>query len=412
MNLPFLLAHRFRQSREKTRYLSFISASSTIGIGLACAILIILLSVMNGFQKALENDFLSLVPHVEYQAVHGGLEDWQEMVRVAEQHPGVRAAAPAIKLSAMVQLPGRFRGLELRAINTELEPAVSGITRYVSSSEWQQFVNTENGVLLGKGLANELGVSIGDNLNLLIPQLQQGNTIRAPRRINVTVVGLFAMGGELDFQQAYIHLALGQTTAGLSTEASSVRLALYDVYAAPTIAREVAGQVQEYAFIHDWTRSEGHLFRDIQLVRTIMYLVLVLVLAVASFNIVSTLVMVVREKQASIAILRTMGASESLIMRTFVWQGSLNGVVGAVVGSVVGTILALALPQVLGALERTLNVSMLPAELYFISSIPSEVVWVEVLLVAGLAIITSVLATIYPARQAAKLAPAQALRGG
>jgi lipoprotein-releasing system permease protein len=143
-----------------------------------------------------------------------------------------------------------------------------------------------------------------------------------------------------------------------------------------------------------------------------MYLVLVLVLAVASFNIVSTLVMVVREKQASIAILRTMGASESLIMRTFVWQGSLNGLVGAVVGSVVGTILALALPQVLGALERTLNVSMLPAELYFISSIPSEVVWVEVLLVAGLAIITSVLATIYPARQAAKLAPAQALRGG
>ncbi|RUO38163.1 lipoprotein-releasing system transmembrane subunit, LolC/LolE family [Aliidiomarina shirensis] len=411
MNLPFLLARRFRKSREKTRYLSFISASSTIGIGLACAILIILLSVMNGFQKALETDFLSMVPHVEYQAAQGGLQDWREIVRVAEQHPGVKAAAPAIKLSAMVQEPGRFRGIQLRAIDTNLEPAVSGITRYLPAAAWQDFIENPDGILLGKGLADALQLRVGDRINLIIPQLQQGNALSAPQRINAEVVGIFAMGGELDFQQAYIHLAAGQKAARIDTEAASVRLALHNVYAAPAVAREVASEVREYAFIHDWTRTEGHLYRDIQLVRTIMYLVLVLVLAVASFNIVSTLIMVVREKQSSIAILRTMGASPKLIVATFVYQGSLNGVIGALFGSLIGTIAAALLPDLLGWLEQALSFSLLPAELYFISSIPSDVLVRDVVLVTGVAIATSVLATLYPAWQAAKLTPVQALRG-
>ncbi len=411
MNLPFLLARRFRKSREKTRYLSFISASSTIGIGLACAILIILLSVMNGFQKALETDFLSMVPHVEYQAAQGGLQDWREIVRVAEQHPGVKAAAPAIKLSAMVQEPGRFRGIQLRAIDTNLEPAVSGITRYLPAAAWQDFIENPDGILLGKGLADALQLRVGDRINLIIPQLQQGNALSAPQRINAEVVGIFAMGGELDFQQAYIHLAAGQKAARIDTEAASVRLALHNVYAAPAVAREVASEVREYAFIHDWTRTEGHLYRDIQLVRTIMYLVLVLVLAVASFNIVSTLIMVVREKQSSIAILRTMGASPKLIVATFVYQGSLNGVIGALLGSLIGTIAAALLPDLLGWLEQALSFSLLPAELYFISSIPSDVLVRDVVLVTGVAMATSVLATLYPAWQAAKLTPVQALRG-
>ncbi|RUO22579.1 lipoprotein-releasing system transmembrane subunit, LolC/LolE family [Aliidiomarina iranensis] len=411
MNLALLIARRFRKSREKTRYLSFISASSTLGIGLACAILIILLSVMNGFQKALETDFLSMVPHVEYQAVEGGLQDWRGLVRVAEAHEGVKAAAPAIRLSAMVQQPGRFRGLELRAIETELEPKVSGITRYVSAEDWQDFANTPDGILLGQGLAEALQLYIGDSVSVIIPQLQQGNALRAPQRINLQVAGIFAMGGELDFQQAYIHLATGQAAARIDTEASTVRLALHNVYDAPEVARDVAGSIREYAYIHDWTRTEGHLYRDIQLVRTIMYLVLVLVLAVASFNIVSTLIMVVREKQASIAILRTMGAAPSLILKTFVLQGSLNGVVGAFFGSLMGAILAALLPSLLLWLEQTLSFSLLPAELYFISSIPSDVALRDVLLVGGVALATSVLATLYPAWQAAKLTPVQALRG-
>ncbi|WP_194755427.1 lipoprotein-releasing ABC transporter permease subunit [Aliidiomarina indica] len=411
MNLPLLLAQRFRRSREKTRYLSFISASSTIGIGLGCAILIVLLSVMNGFQKALEEDFLSLVPHVEYRAVRGSLRDWQEVVAVAEQHSGVRAAAPVIVLSAMIQQPGRFRGLELRAIEPDYEARVSGLRRYVSDTDWNHFKETPNGILLGQGMADLLNVGIGDDLVVMIPQLQNSGGLRAPRRLSTQVAGIFAMGGELDFQQGYIHLQTGREAARLDGDASAVRLALHNVYDAPHVAHEVARQINEYAYIHDWTRTEGHLYRDIQLVRTIMYLVLVLVLAVASFNIVSTLVMVVQEKKASIAILKTMGADHRLILHTFVWQGSLNGVIGALLGGVIGSLVALYLPAMLALLERQFAFSLLPNELYFVSQIPSELLLRDVVVVIGVAMLTSVLATLYPAWRAANMAPVDGLRG-
>lgn len=411
MNLAFLLARRFRRSREKSRYLSFISASSTIGIGLGCAILILLLSIMNGFQKALEDDFLAFVPHVEYTAVRGGLDNWQEVVRVAEQHPQVSAAAPVIVLNAMIQQPGRFRGLQVRAIDAESEVGVSNLTRFMSSEDWQSFQTNADGAILGQGLAQELNVTQGDWIMLMIPQLDSGDSLRAPRRVRVQVSGVFAMAGERDYQQAFIHLAKGQEATQLGENVSTVRLAVRDVYAAPQIAREVGQSLREYAYIHDWTRTEGHLYRDIQLVRTVMYLVLVLVLAVASFNIVSTLVMVVQEKRASIAILKTMGASHSLLLRTFVWQGSLNGVIGASIGTVIGAIASVLLPRGLQALEQALNFTVLPAELYFISSIPSDLQVLDVVLVAGVALITSVVATLYPAWQAAAIEPAEALRG-
>lgn len=411
MNLALLLARRFRRSREKSRYLSFISASSTIGIGLGCAILILLLSIMNGFQKALEQDFLAFVPHVEYTAVRGGLEDWQEVVRVAERHPQVRAAAPVIVLNAMIQQPGRFRGLQVRAIDPDKEPAVSDLTRFMSAADWQNFQGNSDGVILGRGLAEELNASTGDWIILMIPQLDSGDSLRAPRRVRVQVAGVFAMAGERDYQQAFIHLAKGQEATQLGERISTVRLAIRDVYAAPSVAREVGQSLREYAYIHDWTRTEGHLYRDIQLVRTVMYIVLVLVLAVASFNIVSTLVMVVQEKRASIAILKTMGASHSLLLRTFVWQGSLNGVIGATVGTVLGAAASVLLPRGLQALERTFDFTVLPAELYFISSIPSDLQWLDIALVASVALLTSVVATLYPAWQAATIEPAEALRG-
>ncbi|RUO35216.1 lipoprotein-releasing ABC transporter permease subunit [Aliidiomarina sanyensis] len=411
MSLAFTLARRFRRSRERTRYLSFISGSSTVGIGLGCAILIVLLSIMNGFQKALEDDFLSLLPHVEYQAVRGSLNDWQQVAAIAEAHPGVRAAAPVIVLSAMVQQPGRFRGLEIRAIDPAREIRVSGLRRYVSDADWSRFESTADGILLGRGMADLLNVGVGDELVLMIPQLQNSGSLRSPRRLVTRVAGIFQMGGELDYQQGYIHLAAGREAARLEGEASAVRLALYNVYDAPRIAAEVAREVTEFAYIHEWTRTEGHLYRDIQLVRTIMYLVLVLVLAVASFNIVSTLVMVVQEKQASIAILRTMGASRSLVMQTFIWQGSLNGIVGAVIGCVIGSGLAIYLPALLKGMDTYLQLRILPEELYFISHIPSTLLLRDVGLVFGVALLTSVLATLYPAWRAAQLAPVQGLRG-
>lgn len=410
--LAWMWARRFRRSKHKNRFVNFISASSTAGIALGCAALIVLLSVMNGFQKALEEQLLSLVPHIEFQAVHGGLRDWRTIVEMAEAHPQVVAAAPVTIVNSMLQQGRSFKGVGARAIDPELEPRVSGLTDYVMPEDWQRFTANSQSILLGQGLANELNLTVGDNVTLLVPRVERGRqSLQAPQRVNFELAGTFRLGGELDYQQAYIHLSVGQQAMGLLTEANGVRLRVDDVYQAPRIASEVVAQLNEYAYVNDWTRTEGHLYRDIQLVRTVMYLVLVLVLAVASFNIVSTLVMVVQEKRTAIAILKTMGADESAIMRTFMFQGTINGLFGILFGGVFGVILALQLPTIFGWLENTFGFALLPDDIYFVSSIPTHVQWQDVVLVLGVALLMSVLATLYPAYKATQVNPARALVG-
>ncbi|RUO33223.1 lipoprotein-releasing ABC transporter permease subunit [Aliidiomarina soli] len=410
--LPWLLARRFRRSKHKNRFVNFISASSTAGIALGCAALIVLLSVMNGFQKALEEQLLSLVPHVQYEAVRDGLRDWRQVVATAEEHPRVIAAAPRVLINGMIQQGRGFKGVTAQAIDPELEPRVSGLTDYISSEDWQRFVDQPQGILLGYGLAESLDLKVGDRVNLLVPQIDSDRqSLRAPRRLSLELAGTYRLGGELDYQQAYLHLEEGRKAMGLSSEANSVRLRLDDVYQAPVVASQIAAQLSEYAYINDWTRTEGHLYRDIQLVRSVMYLVLVLVLAVASFNIVSTLVMVVQEKRSQIAILKTMGANDQMIMRTFVLQGTLNGLIGILIGAVSGVLLAWQLPTILKMLESWFAFSLLADDIYFVSSIPTDVQWLDVLLVLGVALLTSMLATLYPAWKATKVNPARALVG-
>lgn len=410
--LAWMWARRFRRSKHKNRFVNFISASSTTGIALGCAALIVLLSVMNGFQKALENQLLSLLPHIEFQAVHGGLRDWQAIVAAAEAHPDVVAAAPVTLVNSMLQQGRVFKGVAARAINPELELRVSGLSDFVLPADWQRFARNQQSILLGQGLANELGLTVGDNVTLLVPRVEHGRqSLQAPQRVNFELAGTFRLGGELDYQQAYIHLSVGQQAMGLSSEANGVRLRVNDVYQAPRIAAEMVAQLNEYAYVSDWTRTEGHLYRDIQLVRTVMYLVLVLVLAVASFNIVSTLVMVVQEKRAAIAILKTMGADEATILRTFMFQGTINGLFGVLFGGVFGVVLALQLPSLFGWLENTFGFALLPDDIYFVSSIPTDVQWQDVALVVGVALLMSILATLYPAYKATQVNPARALVG-
>lgn len=411
-SLAWTLARRFRRSKHKNRFVNFISASSTTGIALGCAALIVLLSVMNGFQKALEEQLLSLVPHVEFQAVRDGLRDWRAIVETAESHPQVIAAAPVTIVNSMLQQGRTFKGVSARAIDTELEPRVSGLTQYTSESDWARFEANPDGILLGYGLAADLGLHVGDRVTLLVPRVESGRqSLQAPRRVHLELVGTFRLGGELDYQQAYIHLERGQQAMGLSSEANGVRLLLRDVYQAPIVASQVASELREFAYVSDWTRTEGHLYRDIQLVRSVMYLVLVLVLAVASFNIVSTLVMVVQEKRSAIAILKTMGADDSVILRSFVLQGTMNGVLGIVIGGVSGVLLAWQLPTIFVWLEATFGFSLLPPDIYFVSAIPTQIQLIDVVLVLSVALLTSVLATLYPAWKAARINPARALSG-
>ncbi|MCC5856244.1 MAG: lipoprotein-releasing ABC transporter permease subunit [Idiomarina sp.] len=410
MSLSFLIARRFRRSREKSGYLSFISASSSVGIALGCAILIILLSVMNGFHRALEQDLLSLVPQVEFKAVHGALNDWEALAAHADAHPQVMGSAPVIPFTAMIQQRQRFHGVQVRAIDAEREHRVSRLSEFVNPDRWQQFVEQPDGILLGRGLLDRLQLAPGDTVVLLVPQMEGSSTRASPRRVPVTIVGAFEFGGELDYQQAYMHLNLGREAVGIADGATTVRLRLDDVYQAPRVAAEVSRGVAEYAYIHDWTRTEGHLYRDIELVRTVMYIVLVLVLAVASFNIVATLMMQVEEKRAAIAILKTMGASDRTILRAFVWQGALSGIPGALVGAALGCLGAWALPDLLTLLEQVTGRALLADDIYFVSVVPVHILWQDVVLVTGVAMLMSVLATVFPAKRAAQLPPAESLR--
>ncbi|EKE82960.1 lipoprotein-releasing ABC transporter permease subunit [Idiomarina xiamenensis] len=413
MSLTWQLARRFRKSRSKTGFLSFISASSTLGIGLGCAVLIAALSMMNGFQKALEERLLQLVPQVEFSAVEGPLKHAAQLLQVSRQHPQVVAAEPIINTQGMIQRGSEFVGLQLTGIDLQQNQTVTQLHRYTDQASWRRLQETTHGVLLGQGLAERLQVSPGDGVTLLTAAKSSAkgaaNNWQAPRRQRLTVVGTFAFGGQLDYQQAYVSLATAQQLTGLGDQVSSVRLLLNDAYQAPKVARELGRHVQDFVYLDDWTRSQGHVYRDIMLVKLVIYIVLVLVMAVACFNIVSTLVMTVQEKQSQIAILRTMGMQRRAVIRVFIWQGLQNGLWGTAGGVLVGVLLAWQLPNVIQVIEQALQVKLLAADIYFIAQIPSQLRWLDVLLVAAVALLMSLLATLYPAWRASQLQPAQAL---
>lgn len=414
-NLTWLLAQRFRQGLRRHEneasagqgFLSFISASSTLGIALGCTVLIAGLSVMNGFQQVLETRFLKLVPHLEYTAVNGSYQDWPAALAKVQTAAGVESARAVIKTQAMVQQGNAFEGLQLTGIDVNRDPLQAHeIKKYMPDTVWQALQNTPRAVVLGQGLADKLNVSTGDSLSVLIATEQD---FRQPQRERLQVVGVFEFGGELDYRSGYVALDTAQSMLQLGNSVTSIEVSLIDIFQAPQLAMQIGNQMNEYVYIEHWMRSQGHLYRDIQLVRVVMYLVLVLVMAVACFNIVSTLVMTVQEKLSQIAILKTMGMRQSGILRVFIWQGLQSGCFGTALGVFGGIALTAALPAVVAGIETLLGTSVLSGDVYFVDTIPAQLQVGDVVLVATVALVMSVLATLYPAWQAAKVAPAQAL---
>ncbi|SFV24495.1 lipoprotein-releasing ABC transporter permease subunit [Pseudidiomarina donghaiensis] len=404
-NLTWQLALRFRGRRERSGFISFISASSTLGIALGCMVFIAGLSVMNGFEKVLQERFLSLIPHVEYTAVNQQLKSPDDILAVSRAHPAVRYANEVIRTQAMVQQGAQFTGVQVHAIDTSQTQA---IVDYVAADAWQALQKTSGGVVLGHQLAQKLKLTPGDKLMLLVAQ---NANFKEPKRVRLEVVGTFNFGGQVDHQYAYVNLATGRDLVGLEQGATAIELYLHDVMQAQQVANEVGYRIQDYVYIDHWMRSQGHLYRDIQLVRFVMYLVLILVLAVACFNIVSTLIMTVQEKQRHIGILRTMGLRAQQIMRVFIWQGLQNGLVGVAFGVLAGVALTLALPNLMAALQWLTGSSLLASDVYFINQIPVDLQIWNVVMVAAIAVIMSVLATIYPAWRAAKTEIVRAISG-
>ncbi|WP_287816194.1 lipoprotein-releasing ABC transporter permease subunit [Idiomarina sp.] len=407
MRLAWLIARRFRQGTAKQGFLSFISASSTIGIALGCAVLIAALSMMNGFNQVLQNKLLAVVPQIEYSAVEGALDNWELVAEIAERNPQVVATAPGVNATVMVQTQSTFHGIQVRGVSAEHEQKVSSLSDYVSKEDWQRW-QQKRGLLLGAGLAEKLDLEVGDSVSLLTPEKSERG-FRSPERVRLQVTGLFQFGGQIDYHNAYVSLDTAINELDFARDVSSVRLRVKDVFSAPAVAREVGNELPELVYLDDWTRSHGHLYRDIELVRWVVYLVLILVMAVACFNIVSTLIMTVAKKRSQIAMLKTLGMKDKTLLQSFVLQGVMNGLYGVVIGCVCGILLAQFLPSIMLTLETWFNFDVLSSDIYFVGEVPSEWIWSDVFLVAGVALLMSLLATLYPAWRAVKVEPAKAL---
>ena len=415
MNGPLALSigWRFYRARQANSFISFISFASTAGIALGVAVLIIVLSAMNGFERELEQRLLGVVPQADIIGVNEPITNWQDVAKGALQIEGIRGAAPFIRMQGLVQKPGGFQGLAVVGIFPKEEIKVSTLSQFMSDASWQSLSKDDNNIVLGQSLLTKLGLEIGDTLALYVQDMdpETAGSLRAAKSHRFVVSGTYHLGGELELTTAYIPLQYAAQILNLQNGVTGVRISVDKVFDAPEKVRELGYAQKQSVYISDWTRTQGHLYQDIQLVRTVMYLVLVLVIGVACFNIVSTLVMAVRDKASEIAILMTMGLSRVAVMGIFMVQGALNGLLGCGLGGIIGISVALNLSAIASTIERLLGIQLLSADVYFVDFLPSELHSSDAVLVIAMAFIMSLIATLYPAWKASQIAPAQALAG-
>ncbi len=413
MALPYelLIGLRYTRAKRRNHFISFISLISMLGIGLGVAALIVVLSVMNGFQKELRTRILGVASHIQITGINGELSDWSAIAAQAKQHPEVRAAAPFVQSQAMFTVDGGVKGALVRGIDPEQEDRVADFRKTIKSGSLDDLRPGEFGVVLGADLARSLRVFTGDKVTLIAPQGTVTPAGVLPRLKSFKVVGIFEVGMyEYDSGLALIDLQDAQTLYQMDDRVSGVRLKVDDLFQAPRIARELAGLIDANAYISDWTKSHANFFRAVQIEKNMMFIILSLIVAVAAFNLVSTLVMAVTDKQADIAILRTLGARPLSIMTIFIVQGALVGFIGLGMGIAGGVALALNIDVVVPFIQNLFGVQFLSKEVYYISDLPSDLQWGDVWGVTLIAFVLALLATIYPSWRASRVNPAEALR--
>ena len=400
---------RARRGSGRNSFISFIALTSMAGIALGVAALIVVLSVMNGFQEELRNRILAVASHIEIRGVPTLIDD-AAVARDAMANPRVKAAAPYVLGQAMLSAGDANRGTLIRGIDPAKEGTVADIGAHMRSGSLADLEPGEFGIVLGAEIARALGVRRGDTVVVITPQGTMTPAGTLPRLKSFRVVGVFEVGMyEFDSGLALINIEDAKKLYRLDG-VSGVRLKLDDLFNAPEVARELAGTLRVDAEIQDWTRSHANFFRAVQIEKRVMFIILTLIIAVAAFNIVSAQVMTVTDKQADIAILRTLGASPGSITAIFMIQGALIGMIGTLIGVVLGIVLALNVGTVLPALERLFNVQFLDKTVYYISELPSDLQRGDVVTIAIIALVLALVATIYPAWRAAKVNPAEALR--
>jgi lipoprotein-releasing system permease protein len=401
---------RYTRAKRRNRFISFISLISMVGIALGVAVLIVVLSVMNGFQTEVRTRILGVASHLVLTGPGNSLADWRSVARAASEHPRVLAAAPFVQAQAMLTADGIARGAIVRGVLPQAEDKVADFSQHMVTGRLDALEPGAFGIVLGADLARALRVVPGEKLALIAPQGIVTPAGVVPRLKQFTLVGTFDVGfNEADAGLALVHLEDAQRLYQLDNRVSGVRLKLHDLFEARRVGRELVERDPQL-FGYDWTNSNPNLFRAVQIEKRMMFIILTLIIAVATFNVVSTLVMLVTDKQADIAILRTLGAAPRSIMQVFMVQGSIIGVLGTVLGVVGGVILAINVEPVVGAIERTFGVSFMDKSVYLIPYLPSEVQSADVLSIALISLVLAFLATVYPSWRASKVNPAEALR--
>ena len=414
-SLPFELFVGLRYTRAKRRnhFISFISLTSMIGIGLGVAALIVVLSVMNGFQEELRSRILGVASHLQISGADNTLANWPKVVAEVEHAPHVEAAAPYIMAQGMLSFGQAVQGAIVRGVLPVEEDKVAELGSHMRAGQLTDLRSGEFGIVLGAELAQLLGVVLGDKVVLLAPQGQFTPTGVVPRIKQFKVVGIFQIGMyEYDAGLALIHMDDAAKLYRMNDTVSGVRLKLDDLFRAPEIATDLAHQLNRDGtyYITDWTQQHANFFRAVQMEKRVMAIILALIVAVAAFNIVSTLVMAVTDKRADIAIMRTFGASPRSIMAIFIIQGALIGVIGTVVGALCGIVIALNIGTIIPFIENLFGVHFLAKDIYYISELPSHLLWSDTVTITVMSFVLSLLATLYPSWRAARINPAEALR--
>lgn len=413
MNTPFFISWRYQRGKQKNPLVALISKFSAIGIALGVAVLIVGLSAMNGFERELNSRILAVVPHTEITVNphdnEATLNHWQNLAERLKTNKKITALSPFVSFTALVENGNKLKVVQVKGVDKQAEDQVSSLGKFVEGDGWQKFAE-EGGLVLGSGIAKELDVKAGDWVSLLISQPNGEDQMAQPNRERVQVTAILRLDGQLDHSYALLSLPQAQELMGYrEDQITGVELKIDDPFKVQEMDYSMLNDYPQLLYIQNWVAKFGYMYRDIQLIRTVMYIAMVLVIGVACFNIVSTLIMAVKDKQGDIAIMRTLGANNGFIKQIFIWYGLLAGMKGCLIGIVLGVVLALNLTPIIQGIETLLGKKLLSDGIYFVDFLPSELHWFDVVLVLLAALVLSLLASLYPASRAAKLQPAQVL---
>ena len=413
MNTPFFISWRYQRGKQKNPLVALISKFSAIGIALGVAVLIVGLSAMNGFERELNSRILAVVPHTEITVNphdnEATLNHWQNLAERLKTNKKITALSPFVSFTALVENGNKLKVVQVKGVDKQAEDQVSSLGKFVEGDGWQKFAE-EGGLVLGSGIAKELDVKAGDWVSLLISQPNGEDQMAQPNRERVQVTAILRLDGQLDHSYALLALPQAQELMGYrEDQITGVELKVDDPFKVQDMDYSMLNDYPQLLYIQNWVAKFGYMYRDIQLIRTVMYIAMVLVIGVACFNIVSTLIMAVKDKQGDIAIMRTLGANNGFIKQIFIWYGLLAGMKGCLIGIVLGVVLALNLTAIIQGIETLLGKKLLSDGIYFVDFLPSELHWFDVVLVLVAALVLSLLASLYPASRAAKLQPAQVL---